>query len=244
MGGSLSGATLGLGFLAGMLSTLSPCVLPLLPIILGASARQHRLAPLALAGGLALSFTVVGLVIATLGFAIGIDGTQVRKGAAIIMLVFGLVLMIPRLQTGFASLAQRFSGGANARLAHFSGTGVGGQALLGVLLGAVWSPCAGPTLGAAIGLAAQSDGLGPAAATMIAFSFGTATPLLLLSYGGGQALAWRKDRLSRITHWAKPAMGALLAIMGGLIASGFDRNLETLLTQAMPAWLTALTTRY
>lgn len=244
MDGTLSGGAISLGFLAGTLSTLSPCVLPLLPIILGTSARQHRLAPLALAGGLALSFTGIGLAVATLGFAVGIDATDVRKAAAWIMIAFGAVILIPRLQTGFATVAQRLSGGANARLSDFSGAGLGGQVLLGLLLGAVWSPCAGPTLGAAIGLAGQSGGLEPAAATMIAFSVGAATPLLLLSYGGGQALARRKDHMARMARWAKPAMGAVMAIMGGLIASGLDRTLETYLTQAMPAWLTALTTRF
>jgi len=65
--------TLGLAFLAGILSILSPCVLPLLPIVLGTAQAEHRLGPVALAAGLAVSFTAIGLFVATIGFAIGLD---------------------------------------------------------------------------------------------------------------------------------------------------------------------------
>ena len=74
-------ATLGLAFLAGILSVLSPCVLPLLPLVLGAAASEHRLGPAALAGGLALSFVAIGLFVATVGFAIGLDAGVFRLAA-------------------------------------------------------------------------------------------------------------------------------------------------------------------
>ena len=84
-------ATLGLAFLAGILSVLSPCVLPLLPLVLGAAASEHRLGPAALAGGLALSFVVIGLFVATIGFAIGLDAGVFRVAAAILLVLVGLV---------------------------------------------------------------------------------------------------------------------------------------------------------
>ncbi len=92
-------ATLGLAYLAGVLSTLSPCVLPLLPLVLGSAASAHRLGPLALALGLASSFVIVGLFAATIGFSIGIDGDVFRMVAAALMILVGAVLIVPLFQS-------------------------------------------------------------------------------------------------------------------------------------------------
>lgn len=231
--------------MAGVVSTLSPCVLPLLPVVLAAANRQHRLAPLALAGGLAASFTAIGLLLASAGFAFGVEGSVVRIVAASVMAAMGAVMLSPRLQSTLTGGLSRLLGGAaDTLLTRLSGDGIGGQALLGVVLGAAWSPCAGPSLGAAVGLAAQEGGLAPAAAIMAAFGLGAVTPLMLLSYGGGQILNGNKARMARAVRWVKPATGASLLIMGLLVASGADRVVETVLTQTMPPWLAVLTTRY
>src|ERR1700731_1627576 len=98
-------ATLGLAYLAGLLSTLSPCVLPLLPVILGSAASAHRLGPFALALGLASSFVVVGLFVATIGFSIGIDADVFRIVAAALMILVGAVLIVPLFQSRLALAA-------------------------------------------------------------------------------------------------------------------------------------------
>lgn len=237
-------ADLAFGFLAGALSTLSPCVLPLLPVLLGGALQQHRLAPLALAGGLAVSFTSVGLFIATLGFAAGIDAAVIRMTAAVLMMGFGAILLSPRLQFAFAGAAGPLSGGANNALTRLSGEGLGGQFLLGLLLGAVWSPCAGPTLGAAIGLAAQSGTTSQAAIIMLLFSLGATSPMLALAYGSRHAMQSRRERMARLAKLAKPVMGGALLAMGVLIVSGLDKLIEARLTNAMPSWLVDLTTRF
>lgn len=240
----MSIANLAFGFVAGALSTLSPCVLPLLPVLLGGALQQHRWAPMALAGGLALSFTAVGLFIATLGFDVDIDASTIRTVAALLMVVFGAILVSARLQRAFAALAGSVTGGANGLLAKISGQGLTGQFLLGLLLGAVWSPCAGPTLGAAIGLAAQSGSTARAGLVMAVFSLGAVTPVLALAYGSRQALVRRRDRMADLAKVAKPAMGAILLLVGLMIVTGGDKALEAGLTQAMPAWLIDLTTRF
>ncbi len=237
-------ADLALGFLAGALSILSPCVLPLLPVLLGGALQQHRLAPLALAGGLAISFTSAGLFIATLGFAVGIDAGIIRNTAAILMMMFGTVLLSPRLQVAFAGAAGSVSGGANDALNRISGEGLGGQFLLGMLLGAVWAPCAGPTLGAAIGLAAQSGTTAQAGLIMLLFSLGATAPILALAYGSRHAMQSRRERMARLAKLAKPVMGGILLAMGVLIVSGLDKLIEARLTAAMPSWLVDLTTRF
>src|SRR5258708_24157697 len=96
-----TGASL-LAFLAGVLSTLSPCVLPLLPLVLGAAVSEHRLGPAALAAGLAVSFVAIGLFVATIGFSIGLDAGIFRGVAALLLLAVGLVLLGPRLQPQLA----------------------------------------------------------------------------------------------------------------------------------------------
>lgn len=238
------GAGLALSFLAGTLSTLSPCVLPLLPILLGGAMQQHRLAPAALAGGLAMSFTAVGMFVATLGFALGIDGTAVKSIAAVLMGLFGIMLLVRPLQERFAILASRLSAKFNGAVGGISGAGLGGQFLLGLLLGAAWSPCAGPTLGAAVGMAAQGGSLAAASATMAVFSLGAMAPLLVLAYGSRTALAARRDSMAGLARLAKPALGGILIVMSALILSGLDRAIETTLTTAMPSWLVSLTTRF
>jgi cytochrome c-type biogenesis protein len=157
--------TLGLATLAGILSTLSPCVLPLIPIVLGTASSEHRYGPVALAGGLALSFTAIGLFAATIGFAIGLDAGVFRAVAALLLIGIGVVLVLPRLQAGLALAAGPAGNWTEQRLGGFSTAGLPGQFAVGLLLGAVWSPCVGPTLGAASVLAAQGEDLGTVAAT-------------------------------------------------------------------------------
>src|SRR5215472_4371471 len=111
--------TLGVAYLAGALSTLSPCVLPLLPIVLGAAASAHRLGPLALALGLSGAFVIVGLFVATIGFSIGLDGDVFRAGAAVAMILIGALLIVPAFAARFALAAQPVSRWAEARLASF-----------------------------------------------------------------------------------------------------------------------------
>ena len=236
-------ATLGLAFLAGILSVLSPCVLPLLPLVLGAAASEHRLGPAALAAGLALSFVAIGLFVATIGFAIGLDAGLFRTVAAILLVLVGLVLMAPAAQTRLAAAAGPVSDWAERRFGGFSTAGLGGQFGVGLLLGAVWSPCVGPTLGAASLLASQGRDLGVVALTMLLFGFGAALPLLLLGMLSREVLMRWRDRMMGVGMELKVVLGLILVATGLLIATGLDKSAETVLVNASPDWLTALTTR-
>src|SRR5579862_9591827 len=127
----------GLAFVAGLLSTLSPCVLPLLPIVLGAAASRHRWGPAALALGLSLSYVAVGLFVATIGFSIGLDADIFRELAAILLVIIGGVLLMPALQTRLAVAGGPVGNWAEQRFGGISFAGIGGQFGAGVLLGAV-----------------------------------------------------------------------------------------------------------
>lgn len=232
-----------LAFLAGILSVLSPCVLPLLPLVLGAAASEHRLGPAALAAGLALSFVAIGLFVATMGFAIGLDAGVFRIGAAVMLVLVGLVLLVPAAQTRLAVAAGPVSDWTESRFGGFSTAGLLGQFGVGLLLGAVWSPCVGPTLGAASLLASQGRDLGAVALTMLLFGLGAALPLLLLGTLSREVLMRWRDRMMGLGKGLKAALGLILVTTGLLIATGADKAAEAALVNASPDWLTSLSTR-
>ena len=234
---------LALSYAAGGLSTLSPCVLPLLPIVLFGVLEKHAWGPVALAAGLATSFALLGTLIASLGFNIGLDPAALRYAIAVLMLAMGVVMLIPALQGRLAAFAAPVATGGQTLLDRIQPSGLGGQFALGGLLGAIWSPCSGPTLGAAIGLAAQGDTVIEAAVVMAVFGLGAATPILALAYGSRQAIFARRDLLARTSRIAKPVMGAAFTFVGAFVLTGLDKIVETSLTNAMPDWLATLTTR-
>ncbi|MBR1139080.1 MAG: cytochrome c biogenesis protein CcdA [Bradyrhizobium sp.] len=237
-------AILGFAFLAGVFSSLSPCVLPLLPLVLGAAVSEHRLGPAALSAGLALSFALVGLFVATIGFGLGLDSGVFRNVAAVIMLAIGLVMIVPRLQAGFAVAAGPVGNWAEQRFGGFSRSGISGQFAVGLLLGVVWAPCVGPTLGAASLMAARGENLSQVALTMILFGIGASLPLLALGMLSRETMIRLRGRLHAAGHGAKIGMGVVLLAIGVLILSGSDKRLEAALVAASPAWLTELSTRF
>lgn len=237
-------ATVGFAFLAGVLSLLSPCVLPLVPMVLAAATGEHRLGPAALAGGLALSFTAIGLFIALFGFALGLDADMFRIAAAVLMILIGAVLLVPAAQMRLAAAAGPAANWTEQRFAGFSTSGLGGQFGVGLLLGAVWVPCVGPTLGAASLMASRGENLGQVSLTMLAFGVGAALPLLLLGFASRETIMRWRGKLMSGGKAGKAIMGALLVLVGVAILTGFDKTVETVLTQAAPDWLVDLTTRF
>ncbi|MGL4635917.1 MAG: cytochrome c biogenesis CcdA family protein [Beijerinckiaceae bacterium] len=236
--------TLALAALAGVLSTLSPCVLPILPIVLGTAATEHRLGPLALATGLALSFVAIGMFIATVGFSIGLTGDVFRMAAAVLMILIGVVLLVPQFSMQLAAAGGPAGNWVEQRFGGFSTTGLGGQFAVGLLLGAVWSPCVGPTLGAASVLASKGENLGQVALTMLSFGIGAGLPLVLLGFLSREALMKWRNKLMSAGGRGKMIFGAVLVTAGVLVLTGLDKTIEGALVNASPAWLTELTTRF
>lgn len=232
----------GLSFAAGSLSTLSPCVLPLLPILLGTAAAAHRLGPFALAAGLTLSFTAVGVLVASLGAVLGIDQALFRDVAAVILLGFGILLLSARLQERFAVATSGMSGAGHNLLARVTLDGLGGQFALGLLLGIVWSPCVGPTLGAAVTLASQGEGLAQVALIMALFGLGAGLPLMLLGFASREAMLRIRGRLMSAGKRGKQVLGGIMLVLGAAILTGGDKLFEAWALQAAPEWLIGLTT--
>jgi len=237
-------ASFGLAFLAGVLSVFSPCVLPLLPIVFGTAASEHRFGPVALACGVSLSFVAIGLFVATIGFSIGLDGEVFRKAAAFLLLFLGVVLVVPNLQTRLSTAAGPIGNWANEKFGDVATSGVQGQFGVGLLLGMIWSPCVGPTLGAASVLAAQGHDLGQVALTMALFGLGAAVPLLLLGLLSRETFRRWRGQLANAGGGFKMALGVILSATACSLLLGFDKTIEAHLVAASPEWLTNLTTRF
>lgn len=234
----------GFGLLAGLLSTLSPCVLPILPILLGSATAAHPRAPLALAGGLALSYAIIGTLIASLGASIGLDATIFRNVGAVILGVLGLVLMSTSLQQRFATATSGIGDAGNNLISSLNLNGLGGQFVIGLALGVVWSPCVGPTLGAAIVLASQGSHLPQVALLMGIFGVGAALPVIILAYLSRTVMMKVRGSLMQAGKTGKLILGFIMLAIAAMILSGADKPLESWLVQISPEWLTALTTRF
>lgn len=236
--GSIGGA-----FIAGVLTTLSPCVLPILPIVLGAAASERKYGPAALAAGLAASFVAIGLFVATIGYSVGLTAELFRQIAAALMIAVGAVLLLPRVQARLAMASGPIANWTDRRFAA-QRSGYAGQFALGLILGAVWSPCVGPTLGAASLLAAQGRHLPQVAASMFVFGLGATLPLLGIGLASREALQRWRTRLLAAGQIMKLGFGVLLIVFGVLVLTGVDKTVETALVNASPQWLTDLTTRF
>ncbi len=227
-------AALPLAFAAGLLTILSPCILPLAPIVVAAASAKDRRYPFALAGGLALTFAIVGGGLAAFGVEIGaIAG--IRVAAAAIMIAMGLLLVVPRAAdaieqrlAGFGALSQRLGD-------RLPNGGLIGQALAGGVLALAWAPCAGPTLGAAFALAAGRGSLPAAILTMLVYALGAAASLLAVGFGLGRIAARTKVQVAG--RRGRLALGITLAVFGAFILTGLDHTVESAMVAAMPDWL-------
>jgi cytochrome c-type biogenesis protein len=224
---------LALAFVAGLLTALSPCVLPLLPLVMGSAAR-NRYGPTALAAGFVTTFTLVGVLLASVGTALGLSDTVVRSASAALLAAAGVWMISHRLQAAAGRWLSPLAS-ASARLSARAEQGVGAQFFIGALLGGVWSPCVGPTLGAALGLATRGETLAQAAAIMAAFGLGSAT-LLLVAGHASRAVVGHRLRLLQAGGAGRYVFGVVLLLVGASVASGVDKAVESLVLAQLPQW--------
>ena len=233
-----------LSFLAGLVTILNPCVLPLVPILVASALGKSRLGPLALAGGLVASFTLFGFTVIAFGYSLGINEQLVRLCAGGLLAVAGFVLLVPQAQAALSAAAAPVSNFGNQRLASLTGDGWHGQFAVGLLLGVVWAPCVGPTLGVAIAAASQGQDLLASFLIFLIFGLGVATSVLAFAYGSRKAMGERRKTLAVLARYGKPLFGATLLVVGVMVVSGFDKMLEITLLNALPPWLIAFTTQF
>jgi cytochrome c-type biogenesis protein len=234
--------TLGMALLAGLLTTLNPCVLPLLPIIAGAATAKHRMSLFALAGGMVVAFTGVGVLVASGGRLLGLEAESWRFAAGAIMLGFGAVLVSTRLQALFSRWTARFGDSGNQLASRIRSDHPLPQAALGAALGVAWTPCIGPTIGAAMGLAATGEGVAQAAIVMAVFSVAAVVPLVIAGLASQAYFARNRERMARAGAIGRKIMGVGLVLIGLMVVLGLDKVVEARLLDWMPQWLLRLTT--
>lgn len=237
---------LGFSFIAGLLTTLSPCVLPILPFLLGSAIRKNKKAPLYMVMGLALSFIIVGFTISRFGALFGLDNDQTRKGSAILLILTSVFFLSKTIQSIVSEKLTNFAnlGSTVSRKLVLDESSNWDSMLLGGLLGLIWSPCAGPTLGVAVSLASQEDAVVSSLKIMTFYAIGAGLPMLLISYGLRSIFQKYQNKLIRISEKSKTFFGMILVLTGVFIFFGFDKSAETFLLNNLPEFWVDLITKY
>lgn len=221
--------------LAGVVTIAGPCILPLLPIILGTStARQHPSRPLFIVLGFILSFSFFAVVLAVASQALHLNAEVFRIVAAVIIGLFGFTMLFPKIQERLFAKLQPVLNALTPKADPSRGDLVGGF-ILGASLGLVWTPCAGPVLGSILTLVATKQNLAQAAALLFAYALGAGLPMLAIAYGG-QAATSRVRTIAAHSATIQRVFGAIIIVVAIGLLTGIDRNVQTWLVTHAP-WL-------
>jgi cytochrome c biogenesis protein CcdA len=229
-------------FLAGLLTIFSPCVLPLAPIVVSGARAHDTRGPVALAAGLAITFGIVGGSLASFGVELGESGI-VRIVASVLMAAAGIIMLVPWLAARSELLLGPLAGLSGTLSLYFPRAELLGQFCAGIVLALAWAPCVGPTLGAAVALAASGGSLSSAIATMTVFALGAGVSLLGAGYCLSRMAVASRAMAGRGAAIGKRALAVSLVVVGLAIFSGLDKSIEATLVEAMPDWLVTAATR-
>ena len=221
-------------FLSGVVTIFAPCIWPILPIVLSVGASGGERKPLGVVTGLAVSFMLITLTLASVVKVIPIDPNTLRLSAIIVIGILGLTLIVPAFGVRLESLVSRL-GGLGTRFMHPSGSGFWGGFLTGSVLGIVWSPCAGPILATVATLAATQAVNVRVVLVTAAFVLGVATPLYGLALAGQRILA-KTRALSRHGKRIQQVFGVVMILAAGAIYTGYDQVLQVRLLAAFPRY--------
>jgi cytochrome c-type biogenesis protein len=195
-----------LALFAGMLTIAAPCTLPVLPILLGASiVRRAGARPALIAVGFVVSFAFVALALNAVANALNFDPDWLRTGGLLLLIIFGVLMIWP---AAFERLAARLAGGVALQPVTAAQTNLGGF-VLGTTLGLIWTPCAGPVLGAILTAIATSPDHAHGALLLLTYTVGAAVPMLIIAYGG-QAVSTRLRRVAPYTARLQQAFGVIV----------------------------------
>lgn len=235
---------LGLAAAAGGLTTLSPCVFPVLPLVVGGAVQAHRYAPVAMGVGMAASFAVIGVAVGVLGPALDIDPDAVRLLGAGLLVALGIVMLVPQLSRRFSSWMLPLASTANTVAAKFDPASLLGAVSLGALLGLVWSPCSGPLLASALTLVANSGGALRGGLILGMFGLGAALPLVAVAYASRSGIAKARGWMSAHVESVKKMFGAVVLLAGAAILTGADKWAEARVVALLPDGWLRLTTLF
>lgn len=225
-------------FLAGFVTVLSPCILPVLPIVLSGSLVGGHRRPLGIVTGFIISFSLFTLFLSAIVRATGISADLLRSVSVVIVILFGISLLLPNFQVIMEKVFTKLSSlvTSNSKQA----TGFWSGLLLGVSLGLVWTPCVGPIIASVITLAATSSVSGSAILITFSYALGTAIPMFAITYGGRQLLIkvpWLLKNTARI----QKGFGIVMILVAVGIFFNLDRQFQTLVLEKFPLYGTGLT---
>lgn len=231
-------------FLAGVVTILSPCILPILPIVLSGSITGGKRRPLGIITGFIISFTLFTLFLTSIVKATGISADALRGISVFIILGFGLSLLIPQFQVLserlFTRLSSLVADKINKKKTNPTEDGFISGILVGVSLGLVWTPCVGPILASVITLAFTGSVTGSAFLITLAYSIGTSIPMLGITYGGRQLLQ-KNPWLVQNTANLHKAFGVIMIVTAVSIFFNIDRKFQALVLEKFPGYGVGLT---
>jgi len=229
-----------LALAAGAITVTSPCIIPILPIILGSVLKDHKWYPVYLVLGMSTTFTILGVLFGAFGSNLPIDRILLNQLAIWLIGFMGIVLLVKPLGDLFSRGTSILTSWLGNRGPKANQLGQPSEAFaLGSLLGIIWAPCAGPILGSIILLASSTGSAVKAGLLLFVYSIGAGIPMLLIAYGGKRAVAGRRFIQER-SGQLKTAFGVLLIITAVLMATGVFRKLESLVVPYVPIWSTQL----
>jgi len=222
-------------FVAGIVTILSPCILPVLPILLSGGLTGSKKRPFGIVTGFILSFSFFTLVLSSLVKLIGISADNLRFISIFVVGAFGLTLIIPKLQLYIEILFSKLS--SNAKVTKSDGY-LGGV-LIGISLGLVWTPCVGPILASVITLAATSQVSLASVFITIAYSVGTAIPMIIITLSGRKLFS-KVPFLLTNSGKVQQVFGFIMILTAIAIYFNFDRQFQTYILEKFPAYGTNL----
>ncbi len=223
---------LGLALLAGVLTVLSPCVLPVLPIIVGRSLQSHPYGPVVLVAGLVSGFAVAGSLLGiTASWFTGV-ANGIRLFAIVLLLVLGLLAIFPHWSDRLFS-ALRIHRFRSSTSKSSVPKGLLGEFWLGTQLGLLWTPCAGPILGSILVLAAVDHQITGAFRLLLVYGIGAALPLLAIAYGG-RTLSRRLFKIRAYGATLQRVGGVIVVMTAIAILLGWDVQIQLWLAPLFP----------
>jgi cytochrome c biogenesis protein CcdA/thiol-disulfide isomerase/thioredoxin len=235
---------LAFAFVSGVITILSPCILPVLPIVLAGGSSGGRARPFGVISGFVVSFTFFTLALSAIVQALGVPADAMRYVAIILIVLFGIVMLVPKLHDGFdtavSRLASRGGGMGAGRPPSRSKAGFWGGIPVGLSLGLVWTPCVGPIMASVISLALTQKVDGGSIVVTLAYTLGTAVPMFAIMMGG-RALIAKVPALSRNAGNIQRVFGAVMILMGVALVFQWDRQVQTAVLRAFPSYGTGLT---
>ncbi len=218
------------GFVAGAATAVSPCVVPVLPIALSAGATGGHRKPLGVVTGLVVSFTFVLFALVYVIDALGLPNDLLRNIAIVVLLGFGIVLLIPPLAARVEAFGQRFTGRVGIKQ---GGEGFWPGVGLGLSLGVLYAPCAGPILAAVLTTSASQPFNAGRLAVVVAYAIGSAIVLYLLMLGGRRLAA----PLARRSGTFQMVMGAVMVLVAFAMWQGYDTKFQSHVVADLPSFL-------